>query len=521
MLKMKNNIMKISLTNQSMFNSGNIFRALFAITLLCASPLISRADFSGGDTLASGSANWVPVPQFTSGNGQLLFQNSRAEFIVNSPVQGDNVISERWNVNSGSYTKDWSVQVDVHLGLIGLPSLPLGSGSNDCSFVNLNLIIVSSKNLNNAYSIAIDRYRTSSGSYFSDFEAGTMNSINSTIFDNSTDGTLKISYNSTKKTLTASYNNGGGWNVIDSVNIASGSNSWGMGTSDIFYAVLASNSGITTGSSGSAAGAVASGDAYYKNFLITTGTVASGTYSTDFDGLWDITGDYSGYIAENMWLDFSITQDPTGKFTGTGTLSSDDGSGTVMNGPMNISGALKTSGSTTLVSMTATVVSGTGTINVGGPKDNMSFTGAIKLTGALDAANGKLVVTGGSASAKILDLITNKKISKSTKLGPAIYPAELDLPDDVTGACTLTLDLTPVGTTYTGSASIETSTGSTVDFSATGSFSTKTNSSSLSLKGINGSTGSVSMVILTSGTEMTVKSAKGKVLGQTLNYTAQ
>jgi len=202
---------------------------------------VSRADFSGSDSLATGSSNWSIVPQFSSGDGQLLFQNSCAEFIVGNPVVGDNLDAHLWNVNTGSYVKDWSVEVGIHLGLVSLPVPPQTSGSSD-SHVNLNLVIASAKNTNNAFSVAMDRYQTYT-EYGSDFECGFNSGLLFDIPSTATDGVVKISFNSTQKTLTAYYSTGSGWNEIQTVSITSGSNNWQMGNSDVFYAILASNSG--------------------------------------------------------------------------------------------------------------------------------------------------------------------------------------------------------------------------------------------------------------------------------------
>jgi len=239
---------------------------VFAVIIfLCALTTVSRADFSGSDSLATGSSNWSIVPQFSSGDGQLLFQNSCAEFIVGNPVVGDNLDAHLWNVNTGSYVKDWSVEVGIHLGLVSLPVPPQTSGSSD-SHVNLNLVIASAKNTNNAFSVAMDRYQTYT-EYGSDFECGFNSGLLFDIPSTATDGVVKISFNSTQKTLTAYYSTGSGWNEIQTVSITSGSNNWQMGNSDVFYAILASNSGNDWGG---ASAAINSGDAYYTNFLATT-----------------------------------------------------------------------------------------------------------------------------------------------------------------------------------------------------------------------------------------------------------
>lgn len=244
--------------------------------------------------------------------------------------------------------------------------------------------------------------------------------------------------------------------------------------------------------------------------------VNTGGYFKDLSGvvsLWDISGSYSGVVGQNTGLGFSIVADPSGKFTGSGTLSSDDGSGNVMNGNGTVNGTVKGSGTSTRISMTF-LASGTGTTVVVGGTNNVTFTETIKLNCDIDGSNGELVVTGGSINAKETDLVTGKKISKSTKVW---IGTPLTMPDDVTGDWNLTLNLIPDGTKYTGSATVQTSTGATTPLIATGSYSIQTDTSKITLKG----TGcSLNMVISTSGTNMSVQSAKGKLFGQSLNFKA-
>ena len=495
----------------------SFIKPVLVVALLCLFSTVSRADFSGSDTLASGSANWTIVPQFTSGNGQLLFQNSRAEFIVGSPVAGDNVISQRWNLNTGSYSQDWSVQVELHLGMISLPT-PLGSGSSS-SFANLNLVIASAKNITNAFSIAIDRYCVAGGAYYADIEAGTMNQIDHTIFDSATNAKLQISYNSLRKTLTASYNAGGGWQTVDVINIASGANKWGMGAKDGFYAVLASNSG---NDSGGTAAAIASGQAYYSNFAIQSGTIANGNYSTDFGGIWNLSGHYSGTVytgtnSHGLGLDFSLNQTDSGTLSGDGTFHHSDGSGTTLDGPLKVSGAIKATGAIPVVTLTFSG-SGSGTVaasGTGGGTDPASVIATVKTIFNIDGDGGNLVVTGGTLKDKVTDKATRKTMSESKKLHTG---DTFDLPADVTGDCTLDLTVLPAASNkYAGSAVVKTSNGRQATLNVSGGYSTKTASSAITLKG---TAGTVNMTIDTTGTNMQVQSAKGKLYGQSISYTA-
>jgi len=244
--------------------------------------------------------------------------------------------------------------------------------------------------------------------------------------------------------------------------------------------------------------------------------IPDGTYQQDFTGIvpvWDITGSYSGVVGDNISLDFSLSEDTSGKLTGTGTMHSDDGPGNVMDGAVTITGMVKNSSDPTRVMLTASLTSGSGTADVHGSIDPISFTGTIKLTCDIDGTNGKLVVTAGSASAKLTDLNTGEKHGMSTKFSGA----ELDLPVDVTGGWGVTLNLLRVSNKYTGTSTVQTAPGGTLDLTTIGSVSSVTNSSKLTLKG---SGCSLSMAVTTSGTTLTVQSVKGKLYGQSLNIKA-
>jgi hypothetical protein len=82
----------------------------------------------------------------------------------------------------------------------------------------------------------------------------------------------------------------------------------------------------------------------------------------------------------------------------------------------------------------------------------------------------------------------------------------------------MSFDLTPNGNKYAGTASVETSTGATADFTVTGSYDSATDTSKIALTGDGGE---LDLVISTSGASLNVESAKGKVFGQKVNYKAQ
>jgi len=185
---------------------------------------------------------------------------------------------------TGSYTNDWSVQVDVHLDLLSL---------SNGQFANLNLAVVNSTHLgrppgsgSSMMDIAIDRYGNGSAtvpgfeSSLNSYYAGTNHEIDVNMAhetsSNSTDGALRISFNSTTKELTSWYDADGAvggyhWVALQTINIGSGAYTWQMSDGGTFWIVLVGSSGADTGTGI----ALSSGQASFDNFQA-TGLTAPG-----------------------------------------------------------------------------------------------------------------------------------------------------------------------------------------------------------------------------------------------------
>ncbi|HTS19768.1 MAG TPA: hypothetical protein VMP11_19485 [Verrucomicrobiae bacterium] len=246
--------------------------------------------------------------------------------------------------------------------------------------------------------------------------------------------------------------------------------------------------------------------------------VANGSYAATFTGsapVWDISGDYSTDVGLGFDMNFSITEDSSGNFTGSGTFDYDDGLGDTFDGDIDLSGLVKDSGSTATVSMKLDL-SGSGTVvDDSGNTNDVDLDVSVSFDFAIDATDGQLVVTSGSASATETDLATGKRQHRS---GPLSSGDTMDLPGTSTGDWTLTLNLTPNGTRYSGTATIQTSTGQTAQFAATGTYQSKTDTSKVTLKG---GSGDLNLVVSTSGSSLTIHSAKGKLFGQKVNVKGQ
>jgi hypothetical protein len=484
-------------------------RTLALLVLLCAWTATSRADFSGNDSLATGS-NWTFLSK-TGSNARILFQNNRAEFLVSGTLP-TNAVKYDWNANTGSYVQDWSVQVDVHLNTIPLKSYP------DRGTLSL-MVMDGTATGSSAFYAKIGRYKTLSNSYISAISSAVEGNSDLGALNDAKDTALKISFDSTRKILTAYRQNGNGWRVIQTASIANDASGWNMDNSSVFYAALA---GATTGTN-----AVNSGDAYFTNFVATTGSVVNVSYTQDFGGvvtLWDISGQNyseavlgSGSTAATLGF-YYLNEDKSGKLSGYGYLISgtDNGTGIFLDGNGPVNGTVSNSGTLTRVAMTI-LASGTGRMAVSGTTPHhLNFTETLKFNSEIqtDGSSSRLVVTGGSANTVKTDLTTKKNTSESSKFGTG---GSFDLPSDVNGDWTLVLNLAPKGNQYTGTAVVTTLPGGMANFTATGNYSPATSTSNITLKdtGLN-----LNLVIATSGSTMTVHSLKGKMYGQTLNYQA-
>ncbi len=235
------------------------------------------------------------------------------------------------------------------------------------------------------------------------------------------------------------------------------------------------------------------------------GDIANGTYIFTAPGtapVWDVSGEYTGTLSP-VDLDFTITQNSDGTLTGSGTF---DLSG--ITGNVTITGKVSGSSAKTGVAM-AMVFSGSGIVNA----QNIDFAANAKTLFAVDGTTSQLVLSSGSASLTETIIATGKKKSGSGKFTKG---DTLNLPGSDTGGWNLTLNVTPNGTALTGTATIQTAPGESATFTATGTYSAKTDSSKITLKGTGGA---LSLVVSTSGSTMTVQSIKGKVFGQSVKFT--
>ncbi len=237
--------------------------------------------------------------------------------------------------------------------------------------------------------------------------------------------------------------------------------------------------------------------------------MANGSYSFDFSGvvsLWDISGAYSGGIGP-FSINLSITEAPSGKLTGTGTFNVEGLDGNIK----SVSGKITGSSNDPNVAMKMRM-SGTGQLQ--GIHAKVSL--AANMHYQLNSAAHGLDNPKGSGTLTITDLKTGQTASQSGRFKRSDLTS-LELPTDSTGGWNLSIILTPSGNSYTGTATVELSTGATADFNVTGTYNSGTDTSKIALVG---DAGKLALVISTSGAILDVESATGKVFGQTVKYVA-
>lgn len=211
-----------------------IRKILVTVLLLAGLCRVANANFSGSDnfsgsvdaskwgsdTLLSGS-----LAQFTQSNQHLYFSN------VGSTGGTDQVVHP-WIANTGSYTQNWSLQLDVNIpqfSLTGGQEISMGLAVLNSADNNDVLVINFQQDPQTPNSIFVSGLNTDTGSAI--YEQRTASEI--------TSASVAINWNAATDSLTTSYNTGSGWSILTTQNItSSGSNNWGMNSSSTFEAAI-------------------------------------------------------------------------------------------------------------------------------------------------------------------------------------------------------------------------------------------------------------------------------------------
>jgi hypothetical protein len=255
--------------------------------------------------------------------------------------------------------------------------------------------------------------------------------------------------------------------------------------------------------------------------LATRAAILSGTYTEDNMGaltpVWDLTG---GYTNEDVSADLgtvgvTISNAPDGKLTGNGSIIVEDLIVKKVNftyAATNVTIAGQVTGSNKKPLLILKLGYSTSGV-IGGytfKSLTQSFTGAFGLEDTNFVGKGVSDFKGS-----ILDPKTEKYLTAFASV--PVKDAEIALPAEADGSWALVLQgLTSTGSKYSGTAMVVT-TGNEVDgFTVTGTYASKTDKSTLVLKGPKGSNCELTVVI-TDGS-LTFDSINGKLLGQILNY---
>lgn len=216
-----------------------------AIGVMFATGTISRADFLGNDPLASQSANWETTVE--SGSGEFQHQNSRLEFLINSP-SSTNRAGYLWLPNEGGYQKSWFVEVETNLNLVSIPNN---------SYFDMGLEVSGSSSKAGSCIQSMQRGR------FAGFDQSGFVLKKDEVYVSGTQSTakratLRVHYDPVYRTLTGSVKTGSKWVYSTPTSIYS----WDMSAFDTFQvALVAGNTGTSSGGL-----SVPSGAVYFRNF---------------------------------------------------------------------------------------------------------------------------------------------------------------------------------------------------------------------------------------------------------------
>ena len=243
--------------------------------------------------------------------------------------------------------------------------------------------------------------------------------------------------------------------------------------------------------------------------------LAAGNYT--FNGgtylpVWDLSGSYSNNLGGGTYV-FSLAQSPSGQLTGSGSLLLEESYGFAF---AYLAGSVTNTGS-----ISGTCTNPVVTLNLTAEGSGVVL--GLTVFDFTETANLKLGINGANAtltgSGSVVQTQTTPHARAQTQgVSQPLSGVQIPLPANVTGGWQMSLNLTSKRNNYTGTARVTTSAGSTENFTVTGSYAPATDVSSLTLKG---SGGSVTLVIKTAGSQLTLRSIKGTLFGQTVNFKAK
>ena len=224
------------------------FLTRLAGAILCLIPGIACGEFNANDPLAKDSGNWSRSSPNTT---FMVFQNSRLEVLVKSPVQNQYSFLT-WTSNSSTIRDDWFIQVDVHIDRLQLPNssgIVLGVGAMNLNDPGSDMAYVGfARERSGGYDIGMLLVE----------ECGKSKPHEQTVTTKQS-ARLRLHFNSSAKTLTGSWNTGSGWQYAPPLLIKG----WQMDRFDEFEAFLVAGNFGSTNKGVS----VKSGEAYFTDFI--------------------------------------------------------------------------------------------------------------------------------------------------------------------------------------------------------------------------------------------------------------
>ena len=224
-----------------------------------------------------------PGGQFAQTNGVLRFL-------------GTNSVVQPWIFSYGSYTQDWQVAADVHLGNVALTENP--------AHVQIFLAVCNAQDSNlltyglpgDNFSIALDLYRDPWGASERSYEAYFRTNRGeilprSTTLTASLDGNLRIAFDSRARTLSSYYDG----NLLRTVNIAQAGSSWEMTDTSTFLLSLGVGSGGFTADSDD--------QVYADNFLVCGGVPAPAAMALIPAGPFQMGNNNTNELG-NQWVEY-------------------------------------------------------------------------------------------------------------------------------------------------------------------------------------------------------------------------
>jgi len=241
----------------------------------------------------------------------------------------------------------------------------------------------------------------------------------------------------------------------------------------------------------------------------------SGSFSNDCTSLvklWDFSGTYTSTNSDQTETETVVlNMDATGNITGTGHFDvNDNANAEFLHTDVTVVGKVSGGGSATRIKLTFVGNSGTGQVQ----GQNVTFQLKLNDSFELDESSRTLL---GKSSGNIKISVPSLGITRSKSI-PSSQAME-NLPHVVDGAWGLSQTTAPTGTKYNGASILTLSNGKQFNLVMTGTYSSKTDLSKISLKSTDKTAPiSLSLVEKNLGSTLSILSLKGKALGQSLQF---